>query len=453
MENNKAYLRNFGIIFLIAIISGVSLIAITGSKPEAYDRTRFLQIILQTFPVLLLFVNTGIATQKWKAATGSIAAFIGVVILQYIFYSQKGDEHINRGLLFFLQELLYTLPYFVFFLFVKAGAEKLPFLFLALLLLIGMNNLYQSGDGVDWLEYLFRINLHIPPALFRVIDFVTEQIFIVVFMCELLNYAEGKSKGFQPRLINPGNEYNKLNATVIYWSLKTFLWLSLFGTLSIVKSYNHFFSSSYTNPFTFLKWYYLVSLLFSSLLMFAVAWYLRKFLLEYFITYNFTSRFLYWFLLLPGVGFIAWLVMLADSQKQTTFKQRQKSLEDFSAGNTGSIIAVFILLISIRFILSLMAEQWQGLLTLLVSAVLFAMIVLSRTGYYLNLWLNFLVLALLMVFLVTGTNKDSTVLLYPLLLLNTVQLILIYPAFHFEAFNYLSYEEEEKSWHPGQDLF
>jgi hypothetical protein len=453
MENNKTYLRHFGLIFLISALSFILLNVISGIKPEEYNRNRFFIIFLQSYPVLLFFINTGIATQKWKAAAGSMGIFILVLTSEYIFYSQKWDDHMSRILIFILQELLYIIPFFVFFLFVKTDRKKLPFIFLGLLLMIGMAGAYQSEKSMEWLSRLFSINLHISRYIFSFVVSVTEQIMIVVLMCELLNYAQGKSKGFQTRLINPGNEYNKLNASVIYWSFKSFLYVSILGCLGKTITYIDVFNNHDKYILSFVKWPYLITLLFTPFFLFALAWYLRKFLLEFFISYNFTSRFLYWFLLLPGLGFLAWLVILTDSNKQTAFKQRQQSIEKFSADSSFSIVVVFTVLIILQFILSIAAEQWQVIFPLIVTAVFFAMMVISRTGYYFNLWFNFVVLAIFTIFLVIGTKKDITPLFYPLVLLNTVQLILIMPAFHFGAFNYISYENDENLRQQDQDLF
>ena len=317
-----------------------------------------------------------------------------------------------------------------------------------------MGSIYDAMEGLERISYIIRMKMNLPDFVIRSIVDICSAIIHAIFMCELINYGDNKNKGLQQRILNPGNEYNKINGTVVFWALKSFIYLSLLGSVSMIYSYAEFTKYS-SHEFAFLKWFYLFVIISNIILQIGAAWYLRKFLLEYFCTYNFSSRFLYWFLQLPVIGFIAWLVMLADSDRQETFKERERSITAFSNNSPNSIVAVFIVLLTLRLLLTLASGQWQGILAILVSAGLFAALVTSRTGYYLNLYLNLLIVTVLILVLTFGNNRriEPIVLILPIIILNMIQLYMSYPAFHFEAFSYIAYEEEEKQWEPGQDLF
>jgi len=329
----------------------------------------------------------------------------------------------------------------------------LPLIFFSLLLIFGVTGLYQASEGYEWITDLFSIHFKIPATAWTLTNYIISQLVHVLLMCELLNYAAGKANGFQSRIINPGNDYNKLTGTIIFWTLKTFIYLSVLGCIRMLKSYIGFFSDYYDGSYSFLKWYYLFSFIMTTFILLAAAWYLRKFLLEFFLTYNFSSRFLYWSLLLPVIGFFVWLVMLADSDRQPEYKQRKKTMEDFAGSSPNGIIVIFIIAIALRLLVSFMAGHTGAVFTNLITGLFFWLLVSSRTGYYINLYMNFLLLVAFVMLPFFHIEKDIASIVFPLLLLNTVQLVLIYPAFHFDAFSYTSYDEEEKPWEPGQDIF
>ena len=457
MENNKGYLKQFGLIFLIAVLSAVFNLWLTTQRNSFnYSSNTLLLMALQAIPFLLSIVSTGIATEKWKAAGGAVAIYALTLFLQYFLYTNYKSSPASQGGLMLLQLFLYLLPFMAFFLLATPDKKKLRLLIPAVLLLYGTNSLYHSQEGFNSLSYLLSVKWKYSAYVLNFIGTVTSLVVHVILLCELLNYGQGKANGFHTRILNPGNDYSKLNATIVYWSLKTFIWLSAIGSVSLLRSYFEYHSGYYLSSSSFtayLKWYYLFSILFSAALLIAAAWYLRKFLLEYFISYNFSSRFLYWFLLLPVLGIFAWLVMLPDREKQARFEQRKKSLEDFSGSSTTGIVGLFLVFLVLRLLISVMGGNMLSVITTLISAGFFFALVSSRTGYYVNLYLNFILLAVYITLPFIKLNIDNVVgLLFPLSLLNTVQLVLIYPALHFDAFDYISYEED-KLREPEPNLF
>jgi hypothetical protein len=453
MENNKAYLRQFGIAFLIAALSAVVTIWLSDSYSRNFSRSSILILLLQSIPVILLLINTGIVTELWKAAVGSIAVFVTMAVLKHFLLGQNKDSAIGQGAIIAIHQVSYLLTFFVFFLLAKAESKKLPVIALGLLLLFGTSTLYQSTEGFEWIGKAIGTKINLPRYLLVSIASVTSHLIQLLILCELLNYAKGKTIGFKPRIINPGNEYSKLNGTIIFWILKTFLYLSVLGALGMMLNYVDFFGRYYNESYSYLKWYYLFNLLMTGAAIIAAAWYLRKFLLEYFISYHFSSRFLYWFFLLPIVGIFAWLAMLADSDKKEGFTQRKKGVEDFASSSPNGVIGLFLVLLILRFLISLINGGAQPIITILITGLLFFALISSITGYYINLYLSFAVLLTCIILPFFISTASTIMVLIPLLLLNIAQLILIYPVLHFSAFDYISYEEEEKPWEPGQDLF
>jgi hypothetical protein len=127
-------------------------------------------------------------------------------------------------------------------------------------------------------------------------------------------------------------------------------------------------------------------------------------------------------------------------------------LQAFAASSISGIIGVFIALLALRLVLSLMGGNITSLFTILISFGLFFFVIASRPGYYFNLYLNGLILFILAVLPFFRIHVDFAGILFPLLLFNTVQLLLVFPALHFDAFDFISYEED-KPWQPGDDLF
>jgi len=86
MENNKAYLRKSGIIFTVSAIVGIATILITNKVKLSEEPSHILNQVIRLLPILLFFITTGIATEKWKATIGSIVSFVTVIVLQYFLF-------------------------------------------------------------------------------------------------------------------------------------------------------------------------------------------------------------------------------------------------------------------------------------------------------------------------------------------------------------------------------
>jgi hypothetical protein len=456
MENNKSYLRQLTPAFLIILVASIVIELLQhnvfGNGPASYNRVAI--FLYFSIAPLALFVSLGMMTNKWTPAIGSFAIYIALQAAQY-FYLQKffTSHQMNTVLYTVIIEVMYILPFFAFFIFCKTLPSKFGVIVFALMAMqMGGILIYRADDGVEMVEKLFRFRFDIPGYIFSSLSLTVGFMLRLIILCELLNYSAGKSKNWNMRLLNPGNEYQKTPSAILFWVLKSSIYFTLLGMIAYMRTFDDYFGRSYGN-IGYFKWQLILSFLFVLPLYLAVAWYLRKFMLEYFATYNITSRFLYWFLLLPGIGFIAWLVANADTQQQKTFEARELSIKKFSTAPIDGIIGLYVVFILIRIIFGV-TNHLNGafIVVILLSAGIFFWMVKSIIGYYFNLWVTILFFCLILLMLLTDTREASYYLLYPLLFMNAVQLFLVLPAFHFDAFSYLSYEPE-KPWEPGQDLF
>lgn len=453
MENNKAYLQRLGIVSLITLLTSILTIWITKAVTgDLYERSFIILLVFEMLPNVFIMVSLAIMTQKWIPAAIATVVYLGVAVGFY--FLQKKMMADREGLSLLIKLLVAFLPFIVFFMASNTKPSKMPFILAGILVLMGTLGLYQADQGLERLSDLFRTEWKLPEYVFNFLISFIGNLVHVLLLCELINYAEDKNNGLRTRIINPGNQYDKLSSTIVFWVLKTFIVLTLLGAVSMMSTFSLFFNNEYGGTsLGYLRWYYLYGIIATVLLMIAVAWYLRKFMLEFVIAHNHTSRLLYWALSLPLVGFFVWLIMLADSDRLTTFKERKTSLEGFAASSRQSIIVIFSILIGLRLLLLLANGQVAAIISVFISILLFVFLISSVSGYYFNLGLNLLLVAIfiLLPFFNKRIGEEITI-LFPFLLLNVVQLILVLPAIHFEAFDYISYEEE-KPWQPGDDLF
>ncbi|MCX6315667.1 MAG: hypothetical protein NTW29_00130 [Bacteroidetes bacterium] len=458
MENNKSYLRHFGLIFLLfAMVAGLIVWQYAILRDGSNGMFSLFTIIVQILPPIIILAAAGFATGMMRAAVGAILFSVATRLLVLFLYDKPDPESSNHALMFWINQLVYVAPYMFFLLLTKPDVKRILLILVLSLLIFGNNNVFSAIQGIEKLKDLLRIESNSSGLTLYYFAYVLSLVINFILFCELVNYGQGKARGYHPRLLNPGNEYSKLSGTLVFWSLKLYLLLSVIGCSFSLQSFAEYAGRegySSMGSFNFLKWYYLLNILSTIPLLFCSAWYLRKFMMEFFMSWKQTSRLQFWFFLLPVIGFFGWLIMLFDADRNHTFSERKKSLEDFAASSTNGIATIFMIFLGLRLVLTLSNGPANAILTVGVSAALFYFMLNSSTGYYVNLYLNIFVLGilLLVLFFGKGAGLEFILLLYPLILFNVLQVIMIFPALHIDAFDYISYEED-KPWQPGDDLF
>lgn len=459
MENNKGYLGPIGPVFVFTVLSSVAIILLSKVVEQGYYDNPFTlyRIIIQVLPFAVSMAGIAWATKQPKAGAASFGVYLALLFGQYMLAKNNISSLTNANWWIFVQLLVYIVPFFFFFVFAGVKASKLPFIFAITLLLPGTNVVYHASNGISWLGNLLDYDTELPVDVSTILSLVVGQMIHILLIGELLNYANEKNDGFHRRIINPGNEYDKFGGTVVFWSLKAFMVLAALGSFSLLKTLVEYFYRYEDYAFGggsvgFLKWYFMFMLLSTVLLVMGAAWYFRKFTLEYFFSHGISSRFLYWFIQWPLLGFFGWLGVLGNSIKNYEFKDRKATLEQFSSAGTNSIVTLFMILTGLRVLLVLINGEPATILGTLVSAGLLFWMLNSVDGYKFNLYATVFLLLVLLLFPVFKSRSVELLTYFPFLLLNLGQIIMIHPALHFGSFNYLSYEEE-KPWQPGDDLF
>lgn len=461
MENNKNYLRHFGLLFLLfAITSALVVWQIYDQRPDSYDQFSFFTIIVEYLPGIITLAAVGFAMELRVQALSAILISVALRTALYLLRPGSGQDSesgSSPGLLFWLNQLTFLLPYILFLVLSKPNRKQVPLMLAGIFLLYGDNNIYFAGQGLERIFNAFdsgwKVPFYVPYFFAYLAGFVVH----FIMLCELVNAGRGKTGGYRPRLLNPGNEYSMLSGTLLFWSIKLFIVLTVIGCSFMLENLLRHLRGSeydYLQNLKFLKWYYLLTVLATVPLLLCTAWYLRKFLVEYFMNWQHTSRLLYWLLILPGIGLFAWLVMLTFGERNRSFEERKKTLGEFAGSTKNGIIAVFSILLGLRLLLTLASGPSASILTVIISAALFFAMVSSRGGYYFNFYLNLAALVAILVYVVTGNESGDGIMmvLYPLVLFNLVQVVLFFPALHIEAFEYRD-SGEEKPWQPGDDLF
>jgi hypothetical protein len=459
MENNKAYLRNIHYVFFIAL--GLSLLSIYGQSwlRELAGGDSF--FVLNILYYAGLYASLGLMTSKWKE-TGIAALAVIVLLLANRFAINPQKFDITLRLLFFL---LQAVPITIFIA-LQTGWNNKTIVVYALAM-VAVTTLYL-GLYADYglreiMSSIFRYRRMNEMKLLYVILATGSFVTSTVFICEVLNYASGKSSKNKTRLLNLGNEYSKLSGIIVFWSMKTCVW-ALIATLA---HHLYFFTGSmgrydygryFDKPGT--NYYILITGLITVLSYVSygifLAWYLRKFMLEYFMSFNIRSKFLYWFSMLPIIGFPAFGVAQVDSSKQEGYNDRVNTIGGFESSGTASVTGIFFFLMAVRFLMRI--GMGEGIAVVIIpmgiSLFLFIWMMTDKNGFYVSIILNLLALTTGIVLMVTSSiSREFVIILFPLVLLNLMHLVLLFPVYHFHEFEYIPAEDPDLEKPAGEHLF
>lgn len=454
MIDNKGYLRSVGYVFLLALLGGVCFVLLSRLANDIpFSRPLHVyRILQQLLPVAFSMACLGLATGKWRAAAGTFATFLVLVAAQIVMI-KKETIAFDSGWWMLIQIVVYQLPLVLFFVFAGAPAAKFPLIIFFILMSSGLSSIFYMEDGLSLIAgRLFQMDTTLPRYAGTILSAVIRHTIFAILVCELLNYAGGKNDGFHRRIINPGNEYDKVNGTVAFWTIKAFMVMVVLGIYGMLRAFVEFSGRSDSGFQVFMKWYTLFEIISASALLAAAAWYLRKFLLEFFFSHGVSSRFLMWFTQWPLLGFFGWLGVIGQGEKRHDFKSRRTVLESFDANGPNNVATVMMVLVGLRLLLSLFSGSPETIITGILSAAMLFWLINSISGYQFNLYAVCFVMGLLLVLPLFNTDRAELLIYYPLLALNLAQIIMVHPVLHFGSFNYISYEED-RPWQPGDDLF
>lgn len=448
MENNKAYLQRIHWVFLTCAVYALLIIFIDPWARETFETGLTYYIILDVLRQLVFFVGLYVVTLKLK----EVGIAFGVAMLLYTADRLTGmGFELTQRLIFFI---LTPLPLLVFFALQTGWNKKLVlYYFFILLISEGFAASYFTPNGMNSIA---RALSREPSNFFQVLSvfctITAFQTFRVIIICEMINYIKGKTYTKRSTLINLGNDYNKLNSIIAFWSSKVALYMVIIGGAAglnfILEMINreHYFTQVNEDVPRFYLYIGGISVLsFICMALFAV-WYVRKLIIETFINFSISSKLVYWLCVLPIIGIFAFAIAQADSTRQKKHSDKLNTMGLFAGSSTAFITGLFFFILFVRFIIRIVDGDPTYIISLGLSLLLLLWVMTSKTGYYVSLVLAGLALLAVTIasFIVSsGSIQGELALFFGLLLLNVVQLIFLYPVYHFEEFEYIPAEDPD----------
>jgi hypothetical protein len=465
MENNKAYLQKIHWVFLL----GIAYSAAQFITPRFVDdrSSYWIEFFLETFLAISIeFAALGVITGKWKESL--ICSAIGLVpaALQVYFIFHESSPVILR----IIQYIVAYSPLLVFMGLVYGWSKRLvPAFFL--LMIAGTTDILVFFSVDSLLSFISWINMDRPyyyndsrtlfnslTAVFSVFGFV----FKIIIICEIINYLHGKNYSGKATLINLGNIYTKGNCLLLFITFHILFFVLISGFSNYIENYisialrssayGSFGSKSFQD---YLKIMGAITIILGLSAIMFFAWYKRKFLLEAFISLGIRSKFLYWIIQFPFVGIIIFAILVALSNEKKDYIEKLESMGRFAGSSTGAVSGIALTVISLLVIDSIVRGLSVSTTAAIATLVLFIWMMASKTGYYAMLLINlFSILALLISpFFIKEWEGPSLFWLIPFTLINTVQLVLFFPVYHFEEFEYIPVEDPLPKSHENVHLF
>jgi hypothetical protein len=458
MKNNTAYLKNIHWVALLATAYGLFSIYVS---PWLYgffkgENAVYASIILSVFYFGITYAGIGMATSRWKEL---IISFIVAEALFITYFFAPGNETGMKAIIYFF---IIPVPLTIFICQVIGWDKRVIIVYLGIMLAGLVLTMTSFENGAFFrLTRLLRTGHSIWTDLLTLLYIMTTKVFHVIIICELLNYLRSENKKPKPLLLNLGNEYNRLNSFIAFWVMKTALLLIAFGSAGYLRMIMESTSRRYGgfgNDNEGWKNYIMtvgiVRITGSILLALFTAWYLRKLLLEYFITYDVRSKFLYWLALVPFIGFLSFLFMETNEEKQRNYNQKIESMGNFAASSTAAISTIAFILLFLRLVVRLSNTGPGVVLSIVLATLLFTWMMYSQVAYYLNGVVILLAMAAILVYsFMTSYAPEEMLMYFALLIFGLTQLILSLPVYHFDKFFYTPSENPEPEEAGPRDIF
>jgi len=473
--NNKAYLRQLPLAMLfILLYCVITFIA----EPYQYieNKPNYPVLIAQeALRLVCICLALGIIFKRWKAAGWVLLTFVALAALGWVTPLLLLEKDKTPGIPFrvfmdILRPLLYTGALVLFLgLINRSSPKKLLVVTLVLFFLYkGIAAIGYASAGLseyfDWHTYragsatsssrAYTNNVYINLLASLVSHFA-----LLVGVAELNNYLQHKMLRGKTRLLNLQND-GGTGSLLVFWGFKTAVWLMAIGTISYLSENRWFWRMADKSQQQYFQFSLVLTIFCTFLLAAVIGWYLRKLVLEFMLSYGVESKFVYWLLLIPGIGFIAWLVIMAANQKQHSWRERYDTLANLEASSSLPV-TLLILLGHGAMLLRVMPYATAGLILIVICAIaLFIWYIYAWSGYLFNLWL--LVALLLItagVFLYRGWDDNmgrsellSYGVIFGVLVFNFFQVIVLSPVYHLSRFEYIP-AEDPLSENSTTDLF
>jgi hypothetical protein len=453
MINNTAYLRRIPWIIPVGIAYGLALIFFSPWLFQRLDSQNELALVITNVVYYTIaYTAFGIVFRKWKELSISFSIDVVIVIL-YAYLFTEGS-----GIRWIFYYLVVPIPLTVFISLQAGWQKKSLLIYLGVLLgkIIFLQSFYVAAIlNTDYFQNY--LPSEIGERILQMISQVTAMVFYVIMICELLNFMRNDSKKSETLVLNLENEYNKTGAFIAFWIYKTGLLMIAIGAATYLKyilySFNYAASQN-VDYNSYMRISGALSIIGSIGLTLFGAWYLRRLLLEYFITYNIQSKFLYWLAIIPFFGFLSFLFMERNQVNQQNYKGKVTTIGNFAGSSTTAITIISLAPLILCLVLGLTGATPFVYISLAIVCLMVILMIFSRAGYYVSAIVIFL--ALVTVFVVAYLSKtiiEELSIYFFLLLIGLGQLVMFLPIYHFNKFFYIPAENPEPETDQPKDLF
>ncbi len=249
-------------------------------------------------------------------------------------------------------------------------------------------------------------------------------------------------------MLNFNNNYSKTVATILFYSFK----LAIYHTISFISAF-----SMSNLPFGSNLMFGFQEIIFNIISLILCCWYFRKFLTEFFITYNTLPSWLYWLCLVPFFDYLTWPIILLTLNKKNTISQKT---ELFQQENKNHGIAILITIINcITTIITfefydyfsnyLPSEKDSNIPYMLVifavssSIFLIYLLVKSFIGWKVVLTIQVILFIIIAPISFFSQHGQDFMMLKAKILLSAFFIYSILPIFHLDEYWYIGEEEND----------
>lgn len=450
MENQKTYLNYLPQIFYFALFIFLYniLTSYWGWNTPGPDGKVGMEYIISQgvitglqHAVMWFFIAKSFGQSK----AAMIAFFVHFVISSasvYYFFTNPGTPSLAAFALNTI--VMLPLPFLIYGLLSYKNSKAFLFMIMGVLLLgisvanygysyfqiitrwLGMLDLDGYYQSLTNITIQLTENSYRSISIFQTLSYSVPFIFVYILFSELILFIERKDGENTFLKINLTTTYTKLSASVIFYSLRLLYFSLSFGILA--KVLRDFMNNNNNN--SLITYIYLVFGLFT---WFVLLWYLRKFLLEFFLSQGWSISWKYWSLYLPLVGGIIWLINIFK-MKTALPEENRISLFERMKKNKNDGLKTLIVLLQVIFLAISVGNSYgdPSMIVIIPGIISIALIIIYfQAPQMLYGILGFSILGFLII-MMAGAYKNPVI--GPTFFLTLGQLFLLYPLFHLDQF-------------------
>jgi hypothetical protein len=313
------------------------------------------------------------------------------------------------------------------------------------LLFQGINGLFRSSD---WFIINVKSNAYegsfIPFNVFSEFSYLFRFVFQIVLFFELYKYCNNGFQKIKINIFNLQNEYSKLIMTILFF---TFKWTILRIAIAIPEFFSE--SSLYRTSQISLTYQY-VQLTCSILTFIFCIYFLRKILVEFYISYGRPPSWLYWLCLIPVFDYIIWLVVIFSFERKINQSER---LNLFETENDNMALVIFMILVQLFSIFRGFADNdfsssiVKFFVTLSITNTFFLFFAYKNLAFLRFIFWSMIATSIVALGLalkpIEGIYSEVTLIILGSSLFSIAVIVHFFPIFHLQEFLYIGGEDDE----------